>query len=142
MGQDIKAFIPKPLPEKQKESAKNYLDEVFKMVLDQEKSFKWLKWVPFKFVPKKKKELWTRQAFNLSFRTAALLLGSKGVYVSKKKDIVSAFKRYTREKELCDMISYTFSLWKKWGKEPLNNKETKQLLENSFRFVKGLQSLQ
>lgn len=140
-GEDIKSLIPKSSPEEQKESAKNYLGKVYEMVSNQEKYFKWLKWIPFKFVPKAKKERWTRQAFNLIFRTAALFLGSKGVYVSKKEDVASAFKQHVKEEKLRDIISYALSLWEKWKNEPLNNKETKQLLGNSIEIVKGLQSL-
>jgi predicted nucleotidyltransferase len=140
-GEDIKALITKPSPEKQKESAKNYLGKVYQMVSNQEKYFKWLKWIPFVFVPKAKKERWTRQAFSLIFRTAALFLGSKGVYVSKKEDIASAFKQHVKEEKLRNIISYVLSLWEKWKNEPLNNKETKQLLGNSIKIVKGLQSL-
>jgi len=141
-GKDIKKLIPKLPPEKQKESARKYLDEVYKLVSNQERNFKWLKWIPFKLVPKKSKLRWTRQAFSLIFRTAAVFLGSKGVNVSRKKDIVSAFTRHTKEKELCNIISSTLLLWEKWKTKPLNDKETKKLLENSLKFVKGLQSLQ
>lgn len=141
-GEDIKKLIPKLPPEKQKKSARKYLNEVYELVSNKERSFKWLKWVPFKLVPKKNKLRWTRQAFSLIFRTAALFLGSKGVNVSKKKDIVSAFTRHTKEKELCDIISSTLLLWEKWKTESLNDKETKKLLENSLKFVKGLRSLQ
>jgi hypothetical protein len=95
-GEDIKALIIKPSPEKQKESAKNYLGKVYEMVSNQEKYFKCLKWIPFAFVPKTKKERWTSQAFNLIFRTAALFLGSKGFYVSKKEDIASSFKKHVK----------------------------------------------
>lgn len=141
-GKDIKKLIPKLPPEKQKESARKYLDKVYELISNQERNFKWLKWVPFKLVPKKSKLRWTRQAFNLIFRTAAVFLGSKGVNVSRKKDIVSAFTRHAKEKELCDIISSTLLLWEKWKTEPLSDKETKKLLENSLKFVKGLQSLQ
>ena len=140
-GEDMKALILEPTPEQQKESAKNYLNKVYEMVSNQEKYFKWLKWLPFGFVPKAKKERWTRQAFNLIFRTAALFLGSKGVYVSKKEDIASAFKQRVEEEKLRNIISCTSSLWEKWENKPLNNKETKQLLRNSFEICKGLQSL-
>jgi len=140
-GEDIKALIPEPSPEKQKESAKNYLGKVYEMVSNQEKYFKWLKWIPFVFVPKTKKERWTRQAFNLIFRTAALFLGSKGAYISKKEDIVSSFRKHVKEEKLRNIISHALSLWEKWKNEPLNNKETKQLLGNSIEIVKGLQSL-
>jgi predicted nucleotidyltransferase len=54
-GEDIKALIPEPSLEKQKESAKNYLGKVYEMVSNQEKYFKWLKRIPFVFVPKAKK---------------------------------------------------------------------------------------
>lgn len=141
-GEDIKKLIPKLPSEKQKESARKYLDEVYEMVSNQERSFKWLKWVPFKLVSKKNKLRWTRQAFSLTFRTAALFLGSKGVNVSRKEDIVSAFKQHTEEEELCRLISSTLLLWEKWKTESLNDKETKKLLENSLKFVKGLRSLQ
>jgi len=140
-GRDIKVLIPKPLPEKQKESAKNYLDKVYKMISHQERSLKWLKWIPFKFVPKKNKERWARQVFNLTFRTAALFLGGKGIYVSKKEDIAFAFKRCVGEEELCNIVSSVLLLWEKWKTESLSDKETKQLLENSLKFVRRLQSL-
>jgi predicted nucleotidyltransferase len=140
-GEDIKTFILEPSQERQKESAKNNLGKVYEIVSNQEKYFKWLKWIPFVFVPKAKKERWTRQAFNLIFRTAALFLGSKGVYVSKKEDIASAFKQHVKEEKLRKIISYASSLWEKWKNEPLNNKETKQLLGNSIKIVKGLQSM-
>jgi hypothetical protein len=61
--------------------------------------------------------------------------------VSKKEDIASAFKQHVKEEKLRNIISYALSLWEKWKNEPLNNKETKQLLENSIEIVKGLQSL-
>jgi len=140
-GEDLKALILKPPLRKQRESAEKYLDEVYRMVSNKERGFKWLKWIPFKFVPKKNKVRWARQAFNLTFRTAALFLGSKGVYMSKKEEIVSAFRQYIREEELCSIISFALSLWEKWKTNPLNDKETKQLLENSLKFVKGLQLL-
>lgn len=140
-GEDIKALIPEPSPEKRRESAKNYLDKVHEMVSNQEKYFKWLKWTPFVFMPKAKKELWTRKAFSLIFRTAALFLGSKGVYVSKKEDIASAFTQHVKEERLRNIIQYALSLWEKWKDEPLDNKEIKKLLENSIEIVKGLQSL-
>lgn len=141
-GEDIKALIPRPPPGKQKESAKKYLDKVYEIASNQEKRFKWLKWIPFKFLPRKNKERWSRQAFSLFFRTAALFLGSKGIYVSKKEDIVSAFNRYTGEEEPRDILTFTLSLWEKWKTESLTDGETKQLLENSFKFIKGLRSLQ
>jgi len=138
-GEDIKVLIPKPPSEKQKESARNYLDKVYEMVLSKEKSFKWLRWIPFRLVPKNSKERWVRQAFNLTFRTAALFLGSKGVYVSKKEDIASEFKQCVREEKLCNTVSSALLLWERWKTEQLNDKETKQLLQNSLKFVKGLQ---
>jgi len=141
-GEDVKKLIPKLPLEKQKESARKYLDEVYELVSNKERSFKWFKWVPFKLVPKKNKLRWTRQAFSLIFRTAALFLGSKGISVSKKKDIVSVFTRYIREEELCSIISSTLLLWEKWKTEPLNDKEMKKLLENSLKFVNGLRLLQ
>lgn len=140
-GEDIKVLIPKPPPEKQKESARNYLDKVYEMVLSQEKSSKWLRWIPFRLVPKNSKERWARQAFNLTFRTAALFLGSKGVYVGKKEDIASEFKQCVREEKLCNIVSSALLLWERWKTEQLNDKETKQLLQNSLKFVKRLQSL-
>jgi predicted nucleotidyltransferase len=140
-GEDIKALIPKPTAEKQKESAKIYLSKVYEMVSNQEKSLKWLKWVPFEFIPKAKKEHWTRQAFNLIFRTAALFLGSKGIYVSKKADIATTFKEQVKDEKLRNIMSYALSLWERWKNEPLSNKETKQLLGNSIEIVKGLQWL-
>ncbi|MFQ6068149.1 MAG: nucleotidyltransferase domain-containing protein [Candidatus Bathyarchaeia archaeon] len=140
-GEDIKSLIPQPSLEKQKETAKNCLQEIYKMVSNQERNFKWIKWIPFKLVPRKYKERWARQAFCLSFRTTALFLGSKGVYVSKKEDIASAFKQYRREKGLCSMLFFALSLWEKWKEEPLSDEEIKLLLENSLRFVKELQLL-
>lgn len=140
-GEDVRALIPKPPPEKQMEAAKNYLKNVYEMISIKERSFKWFRWIPFKIVPKKNKQRWTRGAFHLSFRTAALFLGSNGVYVSKKQDIVSAFRRFTKEEELGDLIFFILSLWEKWKSGPLSNKETKQLLENSLKFVKKLQYL-
>lgn len=140
-GEDIKTLIPKPSPEEQKESAKNYLSKVYGMISNQEKYFKWLKLIPFTFMPKSKKECWARQAFNLIFRTAALFLGSKGIYVSRKEDVASAFKKHVKEEELRLIICYALSLWGKWKNEPLNDKETKKLLRNSIEFVRRLQSL-
>lgn len=59
-GEDIRVLIPKPPPEKQKESARNYLDKIYTMVSSQEKRFKWFRWIPFKLVPKNNKERWAR----------------------------------------------------------------------------------
>lgn len=141
-GEDVKALIPKPSPEERKSSAENYLEKVYSLVSDQERLFKMLRWTPFRFMPKKSRERWTRQAFTLSFRTAALFLGSKGVYVSRKEDITSTFKeKYPKQEELCDTISFILSLWEKWKTKSLSSKETKQLLESSLKFVKGLQLL-
>ena len=140
-GEDVRKFIPKPSPERQKESARKYLDQVYGLVSNQERIFKWLKWVPFKLVPKKRKLRWTREAFSLIFRTAALFLGSRGINVSRKEDITSAFRQQIQKNELCDIIFSTLLLWEKWKSSPLTDKETKKLVENSLKFVKGLQSL-
>jgi predicted nucleotidyltransferase len=142
-GTDIKPLIQKPTPKKQKESAKEYLGKVFEMVSKIEKSFRWLMWVPFKILPKSSKERWTRESFNLTFRTIALFLGSKGVYVSRKEDIASSFQKMcANEKDLCTVTSFALSMWEKWKTKPLSNKETKQLLKNSLILVKGLKSLE
>lgn len=142
-GDDIKLLIPKPAAEKQKQTAKNSLNKVFLLVSRLERNLKWLKSVPFRLVPRKSKERWTRQAFELTFRTGALFLGCKGIYVSAKEDIASAFKATMHnEEELCRIISYALSLWEKWKTEPLDDRETKELLENSGKFVKKIQSLQ
>jgi len=142
-GMDIKPLIQIPRPEKQRESAKEYLGKVYEMVLEMERSFKWFRWIPFRILPRKSKERWTREAFNLTFRAIALFLGSKGVYVSRKEDIASAFKKmHAKEKNLCDIISFALSTWEKWKTKPLSNKETKQLLKNSLVLVKELKLLQ
>jgi predicted nucleotidyltransferase len=138
-GRDVKPLIPKPSEEKQKESAKTYLKKVYETVSNQERSLKLLRWIPLKLVPRGSKERWTREAFNLTFRAGAVFLGSHGIYVSKKEDIVNAFNQHVKEENLCSIISLASSLWEKWKAQPLNDKETKQLLENSFKFVKGLQ---
>jgi predicted nucleotidyltransferase len=141
-GEDIKAFIPKPSEEEQKESARKYLAKVYEMISNQERTFKLLNWVPLRVLPRKSKERWTRQAFNLIFRSAAVFLGSNGVYVSSKEDIAYAFKRLVKKEEPCSIISSASSLWEKWKTEQLNDKETRQLLENSSKFVKELRSAQ
>jgi predicted nucleotidyltransferase len=141
-GEDVKELIPKPSAEEQSESAKVYLGKVFDMVSKQERSLGLLRWIPFKLITRKNKERWTRQAFNLIFRTAALLLGSKGVCVSRKEDISFAFKHTTKEEDLCNIMSLALPLWDKWKTEPLNDRETKHLLLNSMKFVKGLECLQ
>jgi predicted nucleotidyltransferase len=138
-GKDIKPLIPRPSQENQKESAEAYLKKVYETVSSMERSFRWFRWVPLRLVPRKSKERWTREAFNLTFRTGAVFLGSKGVYVSKKEDIVHAFNQYIKDEEFCSIISSALSLWEKWKAQPLNDKETKLLLENSLKFVKGLQ---
>jgi len=138
-GEDIKTLIPIPSQEKQKESAEAYLEQVYEMVSNQEKRFRLLKWIPLKFMPRKNKERWTRGAFNLTFRTAALFLVSKGICVNKKEAIVHAFNQHIKEQELCGIISLALSLWEKWKTQPLNNKETKLLLQNSLEFVRRLQ---
>lgn len=67
------------------------------------------------------------------------MLCGDGVYVSGKEEITTAFKRkYPEEKELCNIISQTLIQWEKWKTRSLSNKETKELLENSLKFVKGL----
>jgi predicted nucleotidyltransferase len=141
-GRDVKGLIPRPSEEKQKESAKTYLKKVYETISNQDKSLKLLMWIPLKLVPRRSKERWTREAFNLTFRGGAVFLGSNGVYVSKKEDIVNAFTLHVKEEELCSMISSASSLWEKWKTQPLDDRETKQLLENSFKFVKGLQRAQ
>lgn len=141
-GEDIKALIPKPTLKEQKEDAFKFLGSLYQLVQTWERMFKWFKWVPMKFIPKRKKEKWTRQAFSLIFRSAAVMLCGNGVYVSGKEEITTAFeKRYSEEKELCDIISQALMLWERWKTRSLSDKETRQLLENSLRFVKGLQSL-
>jgi hypothetical protein len=94
---------------------------------------------PLKLVPRKSKERWTREAFNLTLRTGAVFLGSNGVYVSKKEDIVHALNQYVKDEELCGILSSALSLWEKWKAQPLSDKETELLFENSLKFVKGLQ---
>jgi predicted nucleotidyltransferase len=138
-GKDIKPLIPRPTQEKQKQSAETYLKKIYETVSSQERSFKLLRWIPLKLVPRKSKERWIREAFNLTFRTGAVFLGSNGVYVSKKEDIVNAFNQYVKKEELCSVFTTALSLWQKWKTQPLNDKETKLLLENSLKFVKGLQ---
>lgn len=142
-GTDIKPLIQTPPPEKQKESAKEYLGKVYEMVSKMEKSFIWFRWIPFRILPRSSKERWTREAFNLTFRTIALFLGSKGVYVSRKEDIASAFQKMCAdEKDLCTVISFASSMWEKWKTNPLSDKETKQLLKNSLILIKGLKLLE
>jgi predicted nucleotidyltransferase len=141
-GNDVKPLIPRSSEEKQKESAETYLKKVYETVSNEERSFKLLMWVPLKLVPGKNKERWTREAFNLTFRAGAVFLGSKGIYASKKENIVDAFNQHVKEEKLCRIISLVSSLWEKWKTQPLNDKETKQLFENSFKFVKGLQRAQ
>jgi predicted nucleotidyltransferase len=142
-GTDIKPLIQAPLPEKQKESAKEYLGKVYGMVSKMEKSFVWLRWIPFRILPRSSKERWTREAFNLTFRTTALFLGSKGVYVSRKEDIALAFQKMCADEEnLCTVISFASSTWEKWKTNSLSDKETKQLLKNSLILVKGLKLLE
>jgi predicted nucleotidyltransferase len=140
-GEDIKMLILKPSEKEEKESARKYLAKVYEMISKQERSFKLLKWVPLRIL-RKSRERWTRQSFNLIFRSAALFLGSNGIHVSSKEDIAHAFKGFVKEEELCGMISSALSLWEKWKTEQLNHKETRQLLESSFKFVKGLRSVQ
>ncbi len=115
------------------------LDKVYKLIPNLEKKFKWLKWIPFKLVSNKNKLRWTRLSFCLIFRTAAVFLGSKGISVSKKEDIVSTFTRHIKEKKLCEIISNALLLWEKWKTESLKDKEVKKLIRNSLRFVKELQ---
>ncbi len=142
-GTDIKPLIQTPLPQKQKESAKEYLGKVYDMVSKTEKNSKWLRWIPFRILPKSSKERWTREAFNLTFRTIALFLGSNSVYVSRKEDIASAFQKMcANEKDLCTIISFASSMWEKWKTNSLSDKETKQLLKNSLILVKGLKLLE
>jgi predicted nucleotidyltransferase len=142
-GTDIKPLIPTPPPEKQKESAKEYLGKVYEMFSKMEKSFIWFRWIPFRILPRSSKERWTREAFNLTFRTIALFLGSKGVYVSRKEDIASAFQKMCAdEKDLCTVISFASSMWEKWKTNPLSDKETKKLLKNSLILIKGLKLLE
>jgi len=137
-GEDIKTLIPRPSEEEQRESAKKYLAKVYEMISKQERSFKLLKWVPLGILPRKSKEHWTRQAFNLIFRSAALFLGSNGVYVSSKKDITQAFKGFVEKEEPCSMITSALSSWEKWSTEQLSDRETGQLLAYSLKFVKEL----
>ena len=141
-GEDIKTIIPRPPQEKQEASAETNLEQVYELISNQERRFKLLSWIPLKLMPRKSKERWTRYAFNLTFRTAAIFLGSKGVYVSKKEDIVNAFKQHIKDEELCGIISFALSLWEKWKAQPLKDKETRSLFENSIEFVKRLQRLQ
>jgi predicted nucleotidyltransferase len=142
-GTDIKPLIRTPLPEKQKESAKEYLNKVYDMVSKKEKSFIWFRYVPFRILPRSSRERWTREAFNLTFRTIALFLGSKGVYVSRKEDIANAFRKMCAdEKDLCTIISFASSMWEKWKTNPLSAEETKRLLKNSLILVKGLKLLE
>lgn len=142
LGEDIRPFIPKPSEEERKESARDYLAKVYEMISKQERTFKLLKWVPLGIVPRKSKERWIRQAFNLIFRSAALFLGSNGIDASNKEDITNTFKRLVKKEEPCDMMSSASLLWSKWKTEQLNDKETRQLLDNSFTFVRQLRSLQ
>jgi len=137
-GEDIKALIPQPALESQQRSAKNYLEKVYGMVSSQEKYFKWLKWIPLALVPRAKKEHWTRQAFNLTFRTGALFLGSTGFFVSGKEDICSAFKQQVKNQRLRNMMCCALSLWEKWKDAPLSNGETSQLLGNAFELAREL----
>lgn len=141
-GEDIKGFIPKPTLKEERESAQNVLKSVYKLAQASERMFKWFKWVPLKIIPKRNKERWTRQAFSLIFRSAAVMLCGDGVYVSGKEETTTAFKKkYPKEKELCNIISQTLIQWEKWKTRSLSDKETRQLLENSLQFLKGLQSL-
>lgn len=140
-GDDVKAFIPKPTLKEQREDARNFLKGVYQSVQTWEKTFKWFKWIPLKLIPKRNKERWTRQAFSLIFRSASVMLCGDQVYVSGKEEIATAFKKKYPKEELCNIISQALMLWKRWKTMSLSDKETKQLLENSLKFVKGLQSL-
>jgi predicted nucleotidyltransferase len=141
-GEDIKELIPEPSEEEQKESARNYLSKAYEMILKQERTFKLLKLVPLRIIPTKSKERWTRQAFNLIFRSAALFLASNGVHVSNKEDITNAFNRLVKKEEPRSIISFASSSWVKWKTEQLKDKETRRLIENSFKFVEELRSVQ
>jgi predicted nucleotidyltransferase len=141
-GEDIKCLIPRPTLKEQKESAQNFLRDLHRLTLKWEKSFRWLKLVPLKLVPKRNKEKWVRQAFSLIFRSAAVMLYGDGIYVSGKEEVTAAFKRtYPSQRELCNTISQALILWKNWKTRPLSDNEARQLLKGSLEFIKGLQSL-
>jgi integrase len=74
--------------------------------------------------------------------SAALFLGSNGIDASNKEDITNTFKRLVKKGEPCDMMSSASLLWSNWKTEQLNDKETRQLLDNSSTFVRQLRSLQ
>lgn len=141
-GEDIKALIPKPTLKEQREDAQKFLQGLYELAQAWERMFKWFKWVPLKIIPRRNKGRWTRQAFSLIFRSATVMLCGDGVYVSGKEETTTAFKKkYPKEEELCNMISQTLIHWEKWKTRSLSDKETRQLLENSLKFVKGLHLL-
>ena len=133
-GEDVKSIIPKPTRKQEKESAKNFLKKSHKVIA------KWQEQI--RSFTEENKERMTRQAFSLIFRSAAIVLCGNGVYVSRKEEIVTAFKgEYPKEKELYDILSWALRAWEKWKIKPLSNKEIRQLMERSLELVKRLPTL-
>jgi predicted nucleotidyltransferase len=138
-GTDIKPLIPAPSPETQRESAQLYLGRIYEMASEVEKSYRWFGWIPLRVLGRSSKEKWTREAFNFTFRTLAVYLGSKGVYASRKEDIMGRFQKICANQiDLCGIASFASSMWEKWKTNALSDKETKQLIKNSFILARGL----
>lgn len=133
-GNNVKDIIPKPSRKAERESAQNYLMKAFKLVTRWEKQTRSL--------TERNKGRLARQAFSLIFRGAAIVLCGNGVYVGGKEEIVDSFQRtFPDERESNRILYYSFRLWEEWKTRPLSNNETKQLLNESLRFVKQLKAL-
>lgn len=83
----------------------------------------------------------TRLAFSLIFRSASIALCGRGVYVSGKEEVVSAFRRiYPHEDELNDLLRWALEMWRGWAESPLRDYEVEKLIWEAFRFVRLLKS--
>ena len=130
-GRDIKGLIPKPSREAVIESAKRALMRIYEQIPKWENLARCL--------DEFGKERATRMAFSLIFRSAAIVLCGRGVYVGGKCEIVSAFRRlYPCENELNGVLDWALEMWRRWAENPLHDYEVERLNEEAFRFVRLL----
>lgn len=137
-GEDVKELIPKPTSDQQKENAKRTLEQLCGSIATLEPALDELMKSDPEQLPIHTKELLTRRAFHSIFRTAAIFLACRGLYVSKKEDITSAFGQSLEDKGLFEILASTLLLWNIWGKRELSDKETEKLFGNALEFQRGL----
>ncbi len=124
-GRDIKPLIPKPSREEGRAAAKQALKEICALLMEQGPQFE-----------EQNRERLTYQLFAAIFRTACIALCGEGRYVGGKGEAVSAFREvYPQERELHDVLSQSFILWKEWERRTLTDEELRRLRGFSLEFV-------